>query len=160
MDIDDPDIKRNSADIIIANHVLFYASDIPKTLEGFKAGLKPGGKLVASTYGPKHMHEISDMMKRFDDRIMLAAKDLYEIFGKTNGEEILRGFFDSVKWEEYDDSLYVTDENDLAEYITSCHGNQNRYIVDNYKEFRNFIHNEVGKGFHVTKEAGIFISNF
>ncbi len=160
MDIDDPDIKRNSADIIIANHVLFYASDIPKTLEGFKVGLKPGGKLVASTYGPKHMHEISDMMKRFDDRIMLAAKDLYEIFGKTNGEGILRGFFDSVKWEEYDDSLYVTDENDLAEYITSCHGNQNRYIVDNYKEFRNFIHNEVGKGFHVTKEAGIFISNF
>ena len=144
-------------DMIIANHVLFYASDIPKAISEIRRVLKPGGTFICSTYGPKHMKEISDMMKQFDDRIMLAAKNLYEIFGKTNGKEMLEQEFDSVEWRDYEDSLYVTDANDLIDYILSCHGNQNQYIVDNYKEFRNFVQIQVGKGFHITKEAGIFI---
>ena len=153
-DIPRPD---SSVDMIIANHVLFYASDIPKAIREIRRVLKPGGTFICSTYGPKHMKEISDMMKQFDDRIMLAAKDLYEIFGKTNGNEMLEQEFDSVEWRDYEDSLYVTDANDLIDYILSCHGNQNQYIVDNYKEFRNFVQIQVGKGFHITKEAGIFI---
>ena len=153
-DIPRPD---SSVDMIIANHVLFYASDIPKAIREIRRVLKPGGTFICSTYGPKHMKEISDMMKQFDDRIMLAAKDLYEIFGKTNGKEMLEQEFDSVEWRDYEDSLYVTDANDLIDYILSCHGNQNQYIVDNYKEFRNFVQIQVGKGFHITKEAGIFI---
>ena len=153
-DIPRPD---SSVDMIIANHVLFYASDIPKAIREIRRVLKPGGTFICSTYGPKHMKEISDMMKQFDDRIMLAAKDLYEIFGKTNGKEMLEQEFDLVEWRDYEDSLYVTDANDLIDYILSCHGNQNQYIVDNYKEFRNFVQIQVGKGFHITKEAGIFI---
>ena len=153
-DIPRPD---SSVDMIIANHVLFYASDIPNAIREIRRVLKPGGTFICSTYGPKHMKEISDMMKQFDDRIMLAAKNLYEIFGKTNGKEMLEQEFDSVEWRDYEDSLYVTDANDLIDYILSCHGNQNQYIVDNYKEFRNFVQIQVGKGFHITKEAGIFI---
>ena len=103
------------------------------------------------------MREISDMVKRFDDRIVLAAKDLYEIFGKTNGKELLEKQFSQVEWRDYEDHLFVTDENDLIDYVLSCHGNQNQYIVDNYKEFRDFVKREVGKGFRITKEAGIFI---
>ena len=103
------------------------------------------------------MKEISELMKRYDDRIVLAAKDLYEIFGKTNGKGLLEKSFSNVEWREYEDSLYVTDENDLIDYILSCHGNQNQYIVDSYKEFRSFVHREAGKGFYISKEAGIFI---
>ena len=147
----------SSVDMVIANHVLFYASDIPKAISEIKRVLKPDGVFICSTYGPKHMKEISELMKRYDDRIVLAAKDLYEIFGKTNGKGLLEKSFSNVEWREYEDSLYVTDENDLIDYILSCHGNQNQYIVDNYKEFRNFVHMQVGQGFHISKEAGIFI---
>ena len=146
-----------SVDMVIANHVLFYVADIPKALKEIRRVLKPGGFFVCSTYGPDHMREISDMMKRFDDRIVLAAKDLYEIFGKTNGKAFLEQEFTYVEWRDYEDSLFVTDENDLIDYILSCHGNQNQYIVDNYKEFRSFVRTQAGKGFHITKEAGIFI---
>lgn len=147
----------SSVDMVIANHVLFYASDMLKAISEIRRVLKPGGTFICSTYGPKHMKEISDMMKQFDDRIVLAAKDLYEIFGKTNGKSMLEKEFDLVEWRDYEDSLYVTDENDLIDYILSCHGNQNQYIVDNYKEFRTFVQMQVGKGFHITKEAGIFL---
>ena len=157
MDMESLSMPDSSADIVIANHVLFYASDIRKTLEGIKRVLKPGGLFVCSTYGPRHMKEISELVQKFDDRIILAARDLYEIFGKMNGGEILKEHFGSVEWREYEDSLYVTDEKDLIEYIISCHGNQNRYIVDNYREFKSFVKKEMGKGFYVTKEAGIFV---
>ena len=157
MDMESISVPDSSVDIVIANHVLFYASDIQKTLKEIKRVLKPNGLLICSTYGPKHMKEISELAKKFDDRIILAARDLYEIFGKMNGKDILKEQFDSVEWLEYEDRLYVTDEKDLIEYIISCHGNQNRYIVDNFREFKSFVKKEMGKGFYVTKEAGIFI---
>jgi len=157
MDMACLEVPDHTADIVIANHVLFYAEDIPKVLKEIKRVLKKDGRLVCSTYGEKHMHEIGDMMKRFDDRIVLAAENLYELFGKTNGKEILSPFFSGVEWIEYEDSLFVTKEEDLIDYIKSCHGNQNRYIVDKYREFRTFVHEEMGRGLHVTKEAGIFL---
>ena len=157
MDMENLEISDASTDLVIANHVLFYAADIKNAVKEFRRVLKPGGVLIASTYGPRHMKEISELVKSFDDRIVLAAKDLYEIFGKTNGTDLLKEEFDSVEWSEYEDSLFVTDAKDLTDYIISCHGNQNRYIVDNYKEFKNFIQTETTAGFHVTKEAGIFI---
>ncbi|MCR5206490.1 MAG: methyltransferase domain-containing protein [Lachnospiraceae bacterium] len=157
MDMENLDLPNASADMVIANHVLFYAGNLNRTLKEIRRVLKPGGTFICSTYGPRHMKEISELAKGFDDRIVLAAKDLYEIFGKTNGKKILEKQFSSVEWREYEDSLVVTDEKDLTDYITSCHGNQNQYIVDNYKEFRKYVHSEIGNGFHVTKEAGIFI---
>lgn len=157
IDMDRISAPDSSFDLVIANHVLFYASDITKTLTRIRRILKPGGTFICSTYGPRHMKEISDLVKRFDDRIILAAKDLYEIFGKTNGKEILSHTFNTVEWREYEDSLMVTDANDLTDYITSCHGNQNQYIIDRFKEFKAFVRETTGKGFYVTKEAGIFI---
>ena len=157
MDMESLPLKDASVDMVIANHVLFYANDIKKTLIGIKRVLKKNGTFICSTYGPMHMKEISELAKGFDDRIVLAAKNLYEIFGKTNGEDMLKEVFDKVTWKEYEDSLFVTEASDLIEYITSCHGNQNRYIVDNFREFKSYVKNEIGKGLHITKEAGIFI---
>ena len=160
MDMQAISLPDHSIDMVIANHILFYADNITKSLKEIHRVLKPCGTFICSTYGPRHMKEISDLVKRFNDRIILAAKDLYEIFGKTNGAEILSQEFNNVEWHEYEDSLMVTDANDLTSYITSCHGNQNQYIIDRFKEFKAFVQEEMGKGFYVTKEAGIFICQF
>ena len=36
--------------------------------------------------------------------------------------------------------------------------NQNRYIVDRYKEFAAFVRKKTEGGFHITKDAGVFIA--
>lgn len=46
----------------------------------------------------------------------------------------------------------------MIEYVLSCHGNQNRYIVDRYKEFAAFVRTKTEGGFHITKDAGVFIA--
>ena len=150
--------EDDSFDLVIANHVLFYAKDFDKVLKEIRRVLKPGGRLICSTYGTKHMKEISTLAAEFDDRIVLAAQNLYEIFGKENGETILKPHFEKVEWRQYEDHLLVTDAEDLVDYIISCHGNQNRYIVNDYKAFRQFVEGKIRKGFYVTKDAGIFVA--
>ena len=72
--------------------------------------------------------------------------------------EILCKEFNNVTWYSYLDSLNIIDENLLITYILSCHGNQNRYIVDKFKDFKLFVSKKMKNGFKVTKDAGIFIS--
>ncbi|MBR4733561.1 MAG: methyltransferase domain-containing protein [Lachnospiraceae bacterium] len=150
--------KDSAYDLVIANHVLFYAKDFAKVLGEIRRVLKLGGRLICSTYGTAHMKEISELAAQFDDRIVLAAQNLYEIFGKENGAGILKPYFGKVEWRQYEDHLLVTDAEDLVDYIISCHGNQNRYIVNDYKAFRQFVESKLRKGFYVTKDAGLFVA--
>lgn len=145
-------------DIVIANHVLFYLDDIPLALKEIHRVLKDNGKFICSTYSSKHMHEVDELVKEFEPRIELSKDKLYEKFGKENGREILCKEFNNVAWYSYLDSLNITDENLLITYILSCHGNQNRYIVDKFKDFKQFVSKKMKNGFKVTKDAGIFIS--
>ena len=45
----------------------------------------------------------------------------------------------------------------LISYILSCHGNQGQYILDHYKEFQSYVRKKTDGGFHITKDAGIFV---
>ncbi|MBR2528398.1 MAG: methyltransferase domain-containing protein [Blautia sp.] len=149
--------EDESFDLVIANHVLFYCDDLVESLRQIRRILRKGGRLIASTYGRHHMEEITRLVKSFDERITLAATQLYESFGKENGGMILSDFFLQTRWISYEDSLYVTDPDALISYILSCHGNQNLYLLDRYQEFRTFVRKKMSKGLSVCKEAGVFI---
>ena len=148
---------EGSYDRVIANHVLFYCQDISRAAREISRVLKTGGLFICSAYGRAHMQEIGQLAAEFDDRIVLSADKLYDKFGKENGAQILKPYFSSVEWIPYEDSLNVTEADPLISYILSCHGNQNQYIVDRYNDFRNFVRKRTAGGFHVTKDAGIFL---
>ena len=105
----------------------------------------------------KHMQEVSRLVRDFDDRIVLSADKLYERFGRKNGADILAPYFSRIFWESYEDSLLVPDAEPLISYILSCHGNQNQYLLDKYKDFRGFVSRKTKDGFFITKDAGIFL---
>ncbi len=144
-------------DLVIANHVLFYCEDIPKICAEVRRLLKPGGRFICSTYSARHMKEVTDLVQEFDSRITLSAQKLYEKFGLENGASWLLPYFSAVTQEQYPDELLVTEPEPLIEYVLSCHGTQNQYILDRYKEFRNFVERKTKNTFHITKDAGIFI---
>lgn len=145
-----------SFDLVIANHVLFYSNELGQTLKEIRRVLKPEGVLAASTYGAKHMKEITQLVQEFNPEIRLAAENLYEQFGLENGEEILKPHFEKVISRRYEDSIEISEADPLISYILSCHGNQNRLLLDHYKEFREYVQKKVRGGFHITKDAGVF----
>ena len=149
--------KEESFDLVIANHLLFYCDDIHKVCKEISRTLKPGGIFLCSTYGDQHMKEITSLVQEFDQRIVLAAENLYDRFGLDNGSALLTEHFNSVDLLRYEDAIEIHKAEPLVEYILSCHGNQNQYILDRYHEFRQFVEKKVQKKYRITKDAGIFV---
>ena len=146
-----------SFDRVLANHVLFYCDPLEKSLAECQRVLKPGGVFVCSTYGRNHMREITELVQEFNPDIVLSADHLYEKFGLENGAKILAPYFTDVTCRRYRDGIEISDPDPLIAYILSCHGNQNSYLLDQYKEFHEFVTRKVKNGFSITKDAGIFV---
>lgn len=145
-------------DIVIANHLLFYVEEREQVYREILRVLKPGGRFIASTYGPRHMEEITTLVQEFHPSITLADKELYEIFGLQNGAEELRPYFSCVETKYYEDGLVVSNPQLLLEYIISCHGNQNEYLLPKYQEFKDMLTKKLKrKPFKITKDAGLFV---
>ena len=144
-----------SFDLVIANHVLFYCKDVDRVCSEVGRVLKPGGRFVCGTYGVAHMQEVSRLVTQFDDRITLSGENLYEHFGKENGAQALAPYFAEVDWQQYEDALIVTQAEPLIEYVLSCHGNQNQYILEKYNKFRKYVEGQIRNGYTITKDAGI-----
>ena len=150
--------KDHYFDSILANHVLFYLNDLDQGLQEIRRVLKPKGFFYCSSYGQNHMKEINDIVKEFDDRIVLSSNNLYSKFGLENGEKILRKYFDSVQLKNYEDSLVIDEAQPLIDYIMSCHGNQNEIIGPQMNRFKEYINQILKKNkIKVSKEAGLFI---
>lgn len=146
-------------DSIIANHVLFYLNDLNQGLKEIRRVLKSNGMLYCSTYGSRHMKEITDIVQNFDSRINLSNHSLYDVFGLENGESILKQYFTSVQRMDYQDSLEITESKPLIDYIMSCHGNQNEILGPRLSEFKEYIEELLQKDgkIVVTKQAGLFV---
>lgn len=143
-------------DLIIANHLLFYCDDIQKVCSEVQRVLRPNGQFICSTYGKKHMQEISQLVHGFDEHITLSDDNLPQRFGRENGTAILKNYFPNTAWCSYEDHLLVTEPEPLISYVLSCHGNQNQYLLNRYKDFSSYVTSRVKKGFYITKDAGIF----
>lgn len=144
-------------DRVIANHVLFYCDDVMKAVRECTRVLKTDGIMICSTYGKKHMKEITELVQKFNPDIVLSATRLYDRFGLENGKEILGSSFSEVECRKYEDEIVISRPEPLISYILSCHGNQNRQLIDHYREFKEFVSEKVKDGFHITKDAGIFV---
>lgn len=158
-DLSDLPVDNESADIVIANHVLFYAENIDQGLAEIDRVLKKGGTLYCSAYGQRHMKEVEEIVKKYDPRICLSTIKLYEIFGLENAEDILNRYFCSVQRRDYKDRLSVTEAQLLYDYIMSCHGNQKDILSGKENHFFEYLEKlcrSKGK-IQIEKQAGMFI---
>ena len=158
LDCEQIPFKDNYFDCVIANHVLFYLNDLNQGLKEIKRVLRPDGVLYCSTYGQNHMKEINEIVKEFDDRIVLSSNNLFSKFGLENGKERLNKYFEFVQLNLYEDSLLIDKAQPLIDYIMSCHGNQNEIIGPQMNRFKEYIDQIlIKKKIKVSKEAGLFI---
>jgi ubiquinone/menaquinone biosynthesis C-methylase UbiE len=158
VDIQDMPFPNEVFDIIIANHMLYHIPDLDKALAEVKRVLKNNGRFYASTNGNGGMRPyLHDALKRFNPRIDSFKTELS--FTMQNGEKTLHKFFDDVKLIEFNDSLRITETQDLVDWIKSTitFASFSESDLDGLFEFFEEIRIKEGT-INIPKEMGLFIS--
>ncbi len=115
VDIQQIPYENDRFDKVIANMMLYHVPDLEKGLSEVRRVLAPHGAFYCATYGENGILPfLASLLKDFD------IKDTTnKNFTLQNGQAILQKYFDSVQKLEYEDSLEVTNLDDMIDYIYS-----------------------------------------
>ena len=118
VDIQSIPFPDHTFDIVIANMMLYHVLDLAKGLSEVRRVLKEGGTFYCATYGENGMMEYIGSL--FTDYGV--GTSINTNFTLQNGKEALISFFTDVERDLYEDSLAVTEVEDLVDYIFSLSG--------------------------------------
>ena len=150
--------ESDSFDIVIANHMLYHISDLDKALSEVKRVLKPSGYFYATTNGNGGMRTfLRDAMKHHNIATQVFNKEWS--FALQNGKDILERHFSSVERIDYEDSLAITETQDLIDWLMSTLSIAS-YSEENIHELHNYFEEiRVRDGaINIPKECGLFVS--
>ena len=154
IDIQDIPFADHEFDAVIANMMLYHVPDLLKGLREAKRVLKKGGTFYCATYGENGMMEYIHGLFT-DYRVRNHASRNFTL---QNGEVKLRSVFSDVRKLLYEDSLEVTNVEDMVDYIFSLAG-----MTDLQKLPRDAVRSVLAGSMqdgvlHIPKEYGLFIA--
>ncbi len=153
MDIQDLPFMNGTFDVVIANSMLYHVPDIKKGLQEVRRVLKKGGVFYCSTYGE---HNFTDSLEEWFKTVGEDFKPNHN-FTLQNGKEKLGRFFEDITSIVYEDSLHVTEADDLVDYLRSLASF--KAVIDlPVQKIREIIKEHVADGaVDLPKEYGMFI---
>jgi SAM-dependent methyltransferase len=119
-------------DCAVANAMLYHVENVEQALAELARVLEPGGRLVATTVGRKHMHELWTLVGfRLPERP----------FSRENGEAQLARHFARVDRRDVDAALVFPDAASARRYVeSSCFGDEvSRPLPDFEGPFRSRV---------------------
>lgn len=142
----------SSYDVVIANMMLYHVPDLHKGLSEVRRVLKADGCFYCATYGEYGiMPYIAGLLGDYG-----VTDNTNKNFTLQNGCEILRKHFSEVKRFDYEDSLAVTNLDDLLDYVDSLINLSNVVAVEK-RTLKRILEQEMRDGvLHVPKEYGMF----
>lgn len=154
IDIQNIPFEDDSFDIVIANMMLYHVPDIDKGLSEVRRVLKDGGNFYAATYGEHGiMEHVAKLLGRYG-----VTDTTSRAFTLQNGQKILEPYFDNVKMLRYEDSLAVTNVDDLVDYVCSL-SNMSTLASIPKDEIREVLTEHMKDGvLMVPKEYGMFVA--
>ncbi|MBO4639944.1 MAG: class I SAM-dependent methyltransferase [Treponema sp.] len=115
IDIQNIPFEAEVFDVVIANMMLYHVPDIARGLSEVRRVLKKGGAFYSATFGEHGIIEyLSKILGTYG-----VEDNVNKNFTLQNGKQILEPFFSDVQKLNYEDSLAVTELDDLIEYIYS-----------------------------------------
>jgi len=154
VDIQDIPYMNESMDFIIANMMLYHVPDIHKALREIKRVLKPNGKFYCATYGEHGINQyLQELLSDYG-----VKKEMNNNFTLQNGATVLGEHFRIVEKRFYEDTLEVTNTDDLIDYMMSLTSFTDFKNISR-KEIHRILNNRKVNGkIHIPKEYGMFIS--
>ncbi len=143
----------NCFDRVIANMMLYHVPDLNKGLSEVKRILNDTGYFYCATYGENGiMPFIAGLLKEYG-----IADTTNKNFILQNGYDILKKYFAHVQRLDYEDSLAVTDVDDLLDYIYSL-TSMSDVVKLGKQTLKEILEKEMVNGvLSIPKEYGMFI---
>ncbi len=152
-DIQSLPFMDESFDVVIANSMLYHVPDIEKGLREVRRVLKKGGVFYCATYGE---HNFTDRLAQW---FKLGGENFKpnHNFTMQNGKEKLSRSFEAAIPVFYEDSLHVTETEDLVEYLQSLASF--KAVIDlPVQKIRDILNEHAADGaIDLPKEYGMFI---
>ena len=141
-------------DAVIANMMLYHVPDISAALLEVRRVLKPSGSFYCATFGIHGIMEyLSEVLSGYG-----VTDPTDRSFTLQNGASVLGEVFGNVRMEKYNDSLAVTNIDDLIDYVYSL---QNMTALSSVprSDLRELLSSRMKDGvLMVPKEYGMFIA--
>lgn len=152
IDIQNIPFEDETFDLVIANMMLYHVPDMKRGLSEVQRVLKNGGAFYCATFGEHGIMEfLSHTLNAYG-----VEDTVNKNFTLQNGKEILEPFFSDVQRLNYEDSLAVTEIDDLIEYIYSLSSMTTLSSVPK-EEIREVLSKHMENGvLRVPKEYGMF----
>ena len=154
VDIQDIPFPDHSFDAVIANMMLYHVPDLAGGLREVRRVLKEGGVFYCATYGENGMMEyIGSLFADYGVEV-----SVHTGFTLQNGRQALEPLFRNVERDFYEDSLAVTETEDLVDYIFSLSGMSDLRRLPR-EVVRSVLAGHMKDGvLNIPKEYGMFIA--
>jgi ubiquinone/menaquinone biosynthesis C-methylase UbiE len=157
IDIQNIPFEDEAFDIVIANFMLYHVPDIDKALMEVKRVIKENGKFYAATNGNGELRSfVHKAIKKFKPDTQAFAHGFS--FNLQNGQGILSKYFSNVERVDFEDSLAITNTEDLIDWIKSSVSIEECDVdFDELYDYFEDIRARDGV-ISIPKECGLFIS--
>ena len=150
--------KDETFDVIIAEHMIYFVSNIEKALEEIKRVLKPNGKVYITTNSKNTMNELNELCEKFAPNSGLSNNGLSERFNLEEGEKLLKKYFNTVSLNVLEGKIILSESEPLVSYKASTIQGKSILIGKKRIEFKDYLDNYIkeNKQILITTKAGIF----
>ena len=152
-DIQNLSFEDDCFDVVIANSMLYHVPDLDRGLQEVRRVLKAGGVFCCATLGEHNFTDTLAEWFRLDGESFHPNHN----FTMQNGGEKLGKYFSDITPLFYEDSLRITDIDDLMDYL--CSLASFKAIMDlPVRKMRHILEQHVTDGIiELPKEYGMFI---
>jgi len=142
--------KDESFDIVIAEHMIYFAPDIEKALSEIKRVLIHGGILYVSANSSETMAELNKLAEKFDSSLGIDNNGYSTRFELENGDAILKRYFKKVEVEILEGKIIVDDAKAVVSYKASTIQGSSIIVGEKKKEFTAYLENYIKKNGNIS----------
>lgn len=142
--------EDNSFDVVIAEHMIYFAPDIEKALLEIRRVLKDGGVLYVSANSCETMAELNELAEKFDSSLGIDNNGYSARFELENGDSIIRKYFSNVDVEILEGKIIVDDPEPVVSYKASTIQGSSILVGEKKKAFKKYLEEYIAENGYIS----------
>ena len=142
--------EDESFDMVIAEHMIYFAPDIEKALDEIKRVLSPKGIFYVSANSCDSMIELNELAEKFAPNLGLDSNGFSNRFDLEHGKSILEKYFSEINVEILEGKIIVDDAKPVVSYKASTIQGSSILVGEKRKEFTKYLEHYIKKNGNIS----------